>query len=969
MDGRILGKRQNIFLLLILLGRISGGKTLSLNGLPATGNVTENSSAYVLVYTFSVTLSPSPSEVAPGYPLIINSNPLTKAFRIDPGATHTYMVVTTGDLVLDYETMPNSFDLQIYVKDTAGASDLQILTIQITDVNEPPVFRGNLADQTVMIYILEGNRTPPGVIYQIDASDPEQSQLTYSCTPVSESFTVSQTGTISSTKEFDFERDPHTYVLNITVTDRLGLSTTRTVIVNIINTNDETPYFTTKERVYRIPEETSPGTVVANITAKDPDGEGIVSTLVYSISLPNMYFSINPFTGVIYVAMRIDRDAAPLRLHPNVSLVIHVEDNPSVGQTNEMAITVIIEDLNDNPPECSFYNFRLEVYETATTGTLLLDLRDHCQDIDVEPSNNEFNFTGLSGLGSNKFTLNPSGSGRIVLIGDLDFENPDNQAVEEYTLTAVVQDIAQPYYTNNIYIYIKITPVNEFFPVFNSPSYVFNVSEITRAGSSIGEVSATDKDLPFTGITYSIVAGGGTLSYTNIFWIDPNEGNLEIIATLDYETTQRYILTVQASDTEKLATVSVTINVLEVNDEKPVCSANTYSLAIPVDLAVGTNIKGFRIECVDRDSSPRSFRYFINSGNVNNHFTFSPSAGSNISQLILASRFDYDSGLDTVWDYRLRVYITDDNLLSGSNRATALIETGTVTLSIKVIPNPTTTTTTTPAITLLIRTENVYSESAWYVPFLISVGSMLLLGLLGYLSFLLAKYIRTYCLPKPKADKRPLKNTPEKKKVKKEEVWVSTEMTKINTVFDGEARDPVTGKMYEYNSKSGARRWKDTKESVEPGIKDPLAQEMTKINTVFDGEARDPVTGKMYEYNSKSGARRWKDTKESVEPGIKDPLAQVISTAPANSSEGKDRTGTSSKQEAGTTGRELAAENNMVAKSSEGKAETSSQDSLKLHKPKDGAGGRGSSSPGRSPVPSPKIYPQLQPKPALKNVV
>uniref|UniRef100_A0A8C3F5U6 Cadherin-related family member 3 n=1 Tax=Chrysemys picta bellii TaxID=8478 RepID=A0A8C3F5U6_CHRPI len=605
----------------------------------------------------------------------------------------------------------SGFDLQIYVNDAAGASDLQILTVQITDVNEPPVFRGNLADQS--------KRTA----WKPTAYNP-----------------WSDLGLIL----FLF----NSYLLNITVTDRLGLSTTRTVIVNIINTNDEPPYFTTKERVYRIPEENSPGTVVANVTAKDPDGEGIISTLVYSISPPNMHFSINPFTGVIYVAMRIDRDAAPLRLNPNVSLVIRVEDNPNGGQTNEIEITVIIEDLNDNPPECSLYNFRLEVYETATTGTLLLDLRDHCQDIDVEPPNNEFNFTGLSGLGSNKFTLNPSGSGRIVLIGDLDFENPDNLAVEEYTLTAVVQDIAQPYYTNNIYIYIKITPMNEFFPVFNSPSYVFNVSEITQAGSSIGKVSATDKDLPFTGITYSIVAGGGTLSYTQIFWIDPNEGNLKIIATLDYEATQRYILTVQASDTEKLATVSVTINVLEVNDEKPVCSANTYSLAIPVDLAVGTNIEGFRIECVDRDSSPRSFRYFINSGNVNNHFTFSPSAGSNISQLILASRFDYDSGLDTIWDYRLHVYITDDNLLSSSNRATALIETGTVTLSIKVIPKLTTTTTTT--------VKNVYSESAWYVPFLISVGSMLLLGLLGYLAFLLAKYIRTYCPPKPKADKRPL---------------------------------------------------------------------------------------------------------------------------------------------------------------------------------------------------------------------
>ncbi|XP_025034499.2 cadherin-related family member 3 [Pelodiscus sinensis] len=916
MNGRGLGKRQNVFLLLLLLSGISGGRTLSLNGLPATGNVTENSSAHVLVHTFHVTLSPSPSEVVSGYPLIINSNPLTAAFRIDPGAPHTYTVVTTGDPDLDYETMPHSFELQIYVQDTAGASDLQILTVQIIDVNEPPVFHGNLADQTVMIYVLEGNRTPSGVIYQIDAVDPEQSQLTYSCTPVSESFTVSQTGTLSSTKKFDYEKDPHTYLLNITVTDSLGLSATRSVIVNIVNINDETPYFTTKEKVYRIPEEISSGTVVANITAKDPDDEGFTSRLVYSIRPPNMYFSINPLTGAIYVARRIDRDAAPLRQHPNISLVIHVEDSPSGGQTNEMEITVTIGDLNDNPPECNLYNFRVEVYETASTGILLLDLKDHCQDMDVEPPNNEFNFTGLSGVGSNRFTLNQSGSGRIVLTGDLDFENPANLAVEKYTLTTVVQDIAWPYYTNNIYIYIRIMAVNEFFPVFSSSSYVFNVSEITRAGSSIGKVSATDQDLPFTGITYSIIAGGGTLSYTNIFWINPNEGNLQIIATLDYETTQRYIVTVQASDPEKFATVSVTINVLEENDEKPVCSANTYSLAIPVDLAVGTNIEGFRIECVDRDSSPRSFRYFINSGNVNNHFIFSPSSGSNVSELILASRFDYDSGLDTIWNYRLQVYITDDNLLSSSNRATAFIETGTVTLSIKVIPKPTTPITITPAITLLIRTENVYSDSAWYVPFIISIGSMLLLGLLGYLTFLLAKYIRTYCPSKPKADKRPLMNTPEKKKVKKEVVL-----------------------------------------------------EMTKINTVFDEEARDPVTGKMYEFNSKSGARRWKDTKQPVEPGIKNTVAWVISAAPANRREDKDRTGTPSKQEAGMKVRELTTENNIATKPSEGKAETSSKGGLKSQKPREDFGARDSASSDRSPDPSLKLYPQLQLKPVSKNVV
>ena len=34
--------------------------------------------------------------------------------------------------------------MQIYVKDDVGFTDLQVLTVQVTDVNEPPQFLGNL---------------------------------------------------------------------------------------------------------------------------------------------------------------------------------------------------------------------------------------------------------------------------------------------------------------------------------------------------------------------------------------------------------------------------------------------------------------------------------------------------------------------------------------------------------------------------------------------------------------------------------------------------------------------------------------------------------------------------------------------------------------------------------------------------------------------------------------------------------
>ncbi|NXL70560.1 CDHR3 protein, partial [Leptocoma aspasia] len=851
-----------------------------LKGLPAKSTVEENSAAGVSVYSFNVTVSPLASEGVAILPTIVNSNPCTEAFDIESKGGLEFRVITTGNPVLDYETMPKSFDLQIFVEDTTGRTDLNTLTVQVIDKNEHPVFRGNMAIQTVTIYVLEGR--PPERIYQVDAADPENAKLEYSLLPATVPFSIRESGAVFSTKKFDYEKDPHCYLLNITVTDPDGLNSTRTVNINIINTNDESPYFTTKQRIYRIPEEQSPGTIVANITAKDPDDEDSPSRLFYSIQSSDRHFSINPATGVLQVTGRIDRDALPLRLHPNISLIVRVEDGST--HPSEMEITIIIDDVNDNPPECNPSAFRKEANENTTPGTFRVDLRNYCKDIDVDPSNNQFIFTGLSGFGSNNFALESTVSGRLVMTGTIDLENPANPGVEVYTLTVRVQDIAHPNYSskypfytsfdNIIYIYIRIKPVNEFFPVFRNLSYVFSVSEITKVGSSIGRVHAIDKDWPPNVITYSIVAGAGTRDYTNIFWISPTKGDVRILARLDYETTQKHIFTVQASDQEKSTTASVTVNVLEANDEEPVCSPNFFSLQIPVNLAVGTNINGFRIECQDRDSDPRSFRYFINEGNVNSHFTFSPSAGSNTSRLILASRFDYESGLDTNWIYSLRVHITDDNLVYARGKTTHLIKTGTVTLSIRVIPNPTTATTTTPGFTVVTKRENVYSPSAWYVPFVITLGSLLLLGLLGYLGLLLLPRLRTRCPPAGKARSAPL----------------------FHFTFC------------------------------------VSSQTMTRLSTVFDGEARDPVTGRMYEFNTRSGARRWKKSNEPLQPVL---AMQVMSSATENSGQGVDRAEAPSKKEPSEKRKELTAATKPAVKPSAGQSETPSQAGLRLQQKKE----------------------------------
>nr|DBA31313.1 TPA: hypothetical protein GDO54_007185 [Pyxicephalus adspersus] len=740
-------------LLFFLLGVIGpGGGTLLYNGLPSTTTVQENTPAGTKVYTFSV----NSTRALTVPPTIINSSPLTKAFRVDFSPPQ-YNVVTTGTPPLDFETMPNSFELQIYMEDDSETTELQTLTVQLTNVNEPPVFLGSLANQAVTIYIVEGS--PKGIIYQVLASDPEDPANTlkasYSLTP-SSPFTVSSTtlGDIESTKIFDYETDQRSYPLTVTVTDSGGLSVNGSLTVFITNINDETPYFITTTTSFTIPEEQSPGTILTNITAVDPDAAGFVSTLYYSINTPNQYFSINQLTGVIQIAKRIDREADPFRLNPVITIDIKVTDRPSAGQSNYTTLTITIQDINDNPPLCKKYAYSKAVPETETNGALIIDLSNECTDIDVETQYNIFNFTGLSGLGSNeRFQLLPSGSGRIVLTGNLDYEDPNNIGVgNEYSLTVKVQDIAYPYYSQNIYVYVKTIPINEYPPVFNSSSYVFNISELAPPSTKVGQVYATDADYPYIGITYKIVSGGSTLQTSSIFWMNPTTGALLLADYADYETTRQYQLVVEATDSgSKTSTCSVTVNILEANDEKPICTPNSYTLSVPVDQATGSNIQNFKLTCTDRDSGYTSFQYFINSGNVNNHFTLSPSAGSNISRLILANPFDYTNGVDKIWNYKLMVDITDGNVISGSPQPIGIVQTGTVTLYINVyIPGlTTTTTTTTPSVIYVVSSKNVYSDSAWYVPFVATVGALLLLGFLGLLGYLIAKYCPCRSSPKP----------------------------------------------------------------------------------------------------------------------------------------------------------------------------------------------------------------------------
>ncbi|XP_073724408.1 cadherin-related family member 3-like [Misgurnus anguillicaudatus] len=323
-------------------------------GLPVTVQVKENSAAGTEVFCFQVDLR-SGASVVPGFPQILNSNPLTDDFTVFMvNSTHA-QVVLTGATDLDFETSANQFSLQILVVDSDRKSDLNTLTVLITDVDEPPMFM----DDTMFIYIEE--KSPPKKIYQPVVHDPEEKPLMYHLIPSDPAFIIdSSTGSLFSTKPFDYITHPRSYSFNISVHDGNNLSF-KQIFIFILNLIDDKPHFLNTETSFTLNEELSPGHVVANISAVTvvPDDSLYAGFIFYSISTNN-YLTIQKYTGLVTIVTRMDMDSSPLRETPIINVIVTAGISPPGPQlSNSISLTFTVTDINDHAPVCEPDNHRL----------------------------------------------------------------------------------------------------------------------------------------------------------------------------------------------------------------------------------------------------------------------------------------------------------------------------------------------------------------------------------------------------------------------------------------------------------------------------------------------------------------------------------------------------------------------------------------------------------------------------------
>jgi len=90
-------------------------------------------------------------------------------------------------------------------------------------------------------------------------------------------------------------------------------------------------------------------------------------------------------------------------------------------------------------------------------------------------------------------------------------------------------------------------------------------------------------------VDYIYLIAGNT--YTT-FRVDSSQGYITLIKTLDYETTQAYVLEIQAKDggdVPKVATSTVSVAVSDVNDNEPSCTSMP-SISVLESASIGDTV-------------------------------------------------------------------------------------------------------------------------------------------------------------------------------------------------------------------------------------------------------------------------------------------------------------------------------------------------------------------------------------------
>ena len=544
---------------------------------------------------------------------IIAGDPEGK-FKIDP---------QTGDVTvregLDYETIP-AYSLTILVSDQGlpeAQTDTAILSVSILDVNEhPPSY-----PQPSYLLSLPDN-TPPGSRVGAFAASDDDLYMHPSL-----SYSLPDSGNASL-----FSIDEHSgylYTTSLLPPGQLSISLTASdgtyaatidVTVAVSRLSLPLPAFRPPSFLFSVPEDTALGGRVGLLEVEFSDD------VMFSLfGNPSVDFPFEVTSGgEIDLIGPLDYETTPTYIFSVQATSI--SDASLVSHT---LVTIVINDVNDNPPTFESDDYILTLSELTPLNTLLLTLSAY--DRDSLGVNSEFEISIAEGNEGGLFDLDPNTS-ELTVARVLDYE--DERVI---VLTVNVSNqLASPVLWSTAEVRVELWDENDHSPQFSEPYYQTEVPASAGEGTPVLTLSASDVD---SGSNAELIFSLTHLDVPLSFTVNHSSG---VVATGSAFSgvEQSYVIAAAVSDRgapqPRSDTTTIFITVVPDNNYAPQFSEpGGYSVVVPETLPTGGFV--MQIFASDPDSTDSQLTFSIASGDPEEIFTIDPSTGI----LTLSGSLDY----------------------------------------------------------------------------------------------------------------------------------------------------------------------------------------------------------------------------------------------------------------------------------------------------------------------------------------
>lgn len=543
---------------------------------------------------------------------------------------------------LDYEKS-QIYEVWIEASDNDRPSLRSVvkLILNVTDANDnPPIM-----DQLIYHAEVLEEESPPVLVSRVSASDADSGDngvITYRLTTDFDgSFEIdADSGEIFTTMKLDRENIANYEILVEAIDQGVPQRTgTASVLVSVLDKNDNPPRFSRLFSV-NVTENAEISTFVIKVTSSDLDsGENANATYSFTEN-PGNKFSIDPISGNVTVTEHLDREQ-----QDEYVLKVAAFDGAWRAET---ALTITIQDQNDNAPEFehSYYSFNfLELQPgVSVVGQVIATDRDKqgpnsIISYSLQQPSDIFYIDPASGELFSKRTLHYRHSHMIL--------SPENM----YSLTVLAIDNGKPPMYSECLVNINVVDSNNNAPKFEQKKYLSPAPNDAEIGQKIVQVVAKD-ELDFginAEIDYIIVGGNGVGNFT----IDKSDGWISVSERLANEPGKKYKLIIRATDRgvpSQQDEAEVTIVITGENRYSPVFTALSYQVIVPENEPIGSAI--LTVTASDNDDGPNGMvRYTISGGNERKEFAVDPITGT----ITILQALDYD----VIQEYHLNITAQD----------------------------------------------------------------------------------------------------------------------------------------------------------------------------------------------------------------------------------------------------------------------------------------------------------------------